>query len=252
MKALDEGGVIVSESFARLFDKESGDTVTIQTPTGAQSLRVGGIYYDYTSDAGTMMMRKSHFGRIFADTTTNNVALYLRNSADLPAVREQIERRFGGRYSLLVYSNLTLREEVLRIFDQTFAITYALQLVAIIVAAIGVANTLAAMVVERSREIGIRKAIGGTAAQVRKMTLVQAGLIGIASQLLGITAGILLSGILIYVINRVSFGWTIQLQLSPWVIFLSSVLLLATSFVAGLGPARAAARRSVADVVRAE
>jgi putative ABC transport system permease protein len=252
MRALDAGGVIVSESFGRQFKKGTGDTVTISTPTGPQSLAVGGVYYDYTSDAGTMIMRKELFGRIFADTSTNNVALYLRNPSDLTTVREDIERRFGGRYSLLVYSNLTLREEVLKIFDQTFAITYALQLVAIIVAAIGVANTLAAMVVERSREIGIMKAIGGTAAQVRKMTLVQAGLIGVASQSLGIVAGILLSAILIYVINRVSFGWTIQMQLNPWVIFFSSLLLLATSFVAGLGPARSAARKPVAEVVRAE
>jgi putative ABC transport system permease protein len=107
-------------------------------------------------------------------------------------------------------------------------------------------------VVERGREIGILRAVGASAAQLRNMTLVQAGLIGAASQTLGIVAGLALSAILIYVINRVSFGWTIQLTISPLVLAGSTVLVIATAFIAGFIPAAAAARRSVADVVKAE
>ncbi len=252
MAALDSGGAAVSEGFALRYGKALGDTIVLETPTGARALTVAGVYYDYSSDAGTVMMQQKQFARIFGDSTSNNVALYVRDTALIEPVREKIERRFGRAYSLVIYSNRALRDEALTVFDQTFAITYALQLVAVVVAAIGVANTLAALVVERSREIGILKAIGATSAQVRKMTLVQAGLIGVASQVLGSAAGLVLSMILIYVINRVSFGWTIQLTVSPAVLVFSGVLVVVTAFIAGLIPANAAARKEVADVVKAE
>jgi putative ABC transport system permease protein len=252
MKALDGGAIAVSEGFALWFDKSVGDTIDLRTPSGDHTLNIAGIYYDYASDAGTIMMKKPLFAALYGDSSSNNLALYLSDSSRIGPTREAIERRFGAAYSLIVYSNRSLRDEALRVFDQTFAITYALQLVAIIVAAIGVANTLAALVMERSREIGILKAVGATGRQVRKMTLVQAGLIGLASQSLGIVAGMGLSAILIFVINRVSFGWTIQFRISPEVIGVSTVLVLVTALLAGLGPAGTAARKRVADVVKAE
>jgi putative ABC transport system permease protein len=252
MAALDAGGAAVSEGFALRFGKERGDTIVLATPTGNHPFTIAGVYYDYSSDAGTVMLRKGLFARVFADSTTNNLALYIPDTAMIAPVRAMIDRRFGARYSLLTYSNRSLRDDALEVFDQAFAITYALQLVAMIVAAIGVANTLAALVVERSREIGILKAVGATAGQLRKMTLVQAGLIGAASQTLGVLAGLALSAILIYVINRVSFGWTVQFTLSPSVIAGSTLLVIATAFVAGLLPAAAAARRQVAEAVSSE
>jgi putative ABC transport system permease protein len=252
LDAMDRDAAAVSESFSRRFEKGRGDTIVLSTPSGDQALRIAGIYYDYTTDAGAVMLRHATFARLFRDTTLTNVALYLPDTAHLDGVRELIERRFGSRYSLLVYSNRALRHQVLDIFDQTFAITYALQVVAIVVAAIGVANTLAALVVERSREIGIMKAIGASARQVRRMTLVQAGLIALASQTLGVVAGLLLSAILIYVINRVSFGWTIQFELFPDVIAGSTLLVIATALVSGLVPAMRAARKDVAEVLRSE
>lgn len=252
MSALDSGAVVVSEGFGMRYGKGMGDTITIATPSGPQSFRIAGIFYDYSSDAGSVMLKREPFMRLFADSALNSIAIHLRDPSVMEQVRENIERSFAGRYSLVVYSNRALRADALDIFDQTFAITYALQLVAVIVAAIGVANTLAALVVERSREIGILKAVGATAGQIRKMTLVQAGLIGAASQFLGAGAGLLLSMILIYVINRVSFGWTIQLTISPEILVLSGLLVILTAFLAGLVPANAAARKPVADVVKAE
>jgi putative ABC transport system permease protein len=242
MAHLAQGEVAVSEGFAMRFEKSLGDTIKVSTTTGAKSFTIGGIYYDYSSDGGTVMMRKDLFASAFADSTTNSMALYLRDPSEMESTRRTIERRFSGKYSLLVYSNRSLRDDALLVFDQTFAITYALQLVAIIVAAFGVANTLAALVVERRREIAIIRAIGGSSAQVRKMTLVQAGLIGLASQGLGVGAGLLLSMILIYVINRVSFGWTIQMTISPSLIGVSALLVLATSLLAGIIPANKAGK----------
>lgn len=252
MEQARKGKVIVSEGFGLRFGKKIGDTIMLTTPSGLRGLTIAGICYDYTTDAGTILMHSPMYATLFRDSSITNMALFLQNPALAESVRKQIEEKFAGKYSLVVYSNGAVRNEALRIFDQTFAITYALQVVAIIVAAIGVANTLAALTLERSREIGILKSIGGTSGQVRKMTLVQAGLIGIASQTLGVAAGLVLSAVLIYVINRVSFGWTIQFQLSPDVIAVSTIVMLVTALLSGIGPAGIAARKRVADVVRAE
>lgn len=252
MEQARKGKVIVSEGFGLRFGKEIGDTIMLTTPSGLRGLTIAGICYDYTTDAGAILMHSPMYATLFRDSSITNMALFLQNPALAESVRKQIEEKFAGKYSLVVYSNGAVRNEALRIFDQTFAITYALQVVAIIVAAIGVANTLAALTLERSREIGILKSIGGTSGQVRKMTLVQAGLIGIASQTLGVTAGLVLSAVLIYVINRVSFGWTIQFQLSPDVIAVSTIVMLVTALLSGIGPASVAARKRVAEVVRAE
>ncbi len=250
--ALDTGAVLVNESFAIRFNKDRGDSVVLSTPSGMQPFSIAGIYYDYSSDAGAILMKKDHFAKTFRDSSTTHIALYLNTPETASAVIDDIGSKFAAKYSLLTYSNRALRESALEVFDQTFSITYALQIVAIIVAAIGVANTLAALVVERRREIGILKAIGATGRQIRKMTLVQAGLIALASQILGIIAGLLLSAILIYVINRVSFGWTIQLQISGEIIAVSALLVLVTAIIAGLGPANAAARKQIAAVIKAE
>src|SRR5207302_5730175 len=138
-------------------------------------------------------MKKNIFSQVFADSGTNNVALYVADPKQADSLRMRIIRHFAGKYSLLIYTTRSVREEALDIFDQTFAITYALQLIAIVVAATGVASTLFALVLERSREIGILKAIGATPAQLRGITLIQAALMGIASEGRGIGAGLALS-----------------------------------------------------------
>jgi putative ABC transport system permease protein len=131
---------------------------------------------------------------------------------------------------------------VLRIFDSTFAITYALELVAIVVAMLGISGTLVTLILERERELAILRLIGTARSQIRRMIVGEAIVIGVVSQLIGLVVGLALSLVLIYVINVQSFGWTIQFHV-PWAFLVQSTLLivLATS-LAGLYPARRAIR----------
>ncbi|HYE74837.1 MAG TPA: FtsX-like permease family protein, partial [Blastocatellia bacterium] len=159
----------------------------------------------------------------------------------------EILKALGEKYQVLIFTNAAIRKEVLRIFDSTFAITYALEVIAIFVAIMGVASTLLTLILERKREIVMLRLIGADQRQIRKMVIIEAALMGGVSQSIGLVIGVLLSLILIYVINLQSFGWTIQFHLPVWFLVQSSILILITTGLSGIYPAHRAARVQVAE-----
>jgi putative ABC transport system permease protein len=185
------------------------------------------------------------------DPSPSNVAVYLKPGVSIEQGRSAIESALAGR-KVLVFSNRSLREEAIRIFDRTFAITYALETVAVFVAVMGVAGALLALVIDRRREFGLLSFLGGARTQLRRMVLFEAGLIGLFANVAGLILGLLLSLLLIYVINKQSFGWTIQFHW-PVAVLLGalSVVYLAT-IAAGLYPARVAMRLNPIEVIHEE
>jgi putative ABC transport system permease protein len=152
----------------------------------------------------------------------------------------------------MIAPNDVLRRGAVEVFDRTFAVTYALEAVAIVVAMLGAANSLLALVLDRRREIGLIRYLGAAAGQVRRMILMEAGLIGLLAGSLGLALGMALSLVLIYVVNKQSFGWTIQFH--PPVLLLAGALLLvwAVTVLAGVYPARFAARLQPVEVIHEE
>jgi putative ABC transport system permease protein len=140
----------------------------------------------------------------------------------------------------------------MRIFDSTFAITYALEVIAIAIAALGVITTLITLILERRGEIAVLCFLGAARAQIRRMVVIEALLIGAVSQAIGIAIGLMLSLVLIYVINVQSFGWTIQFHVPVTFLVQSTLLILATAAVAGLYPAARAARVEAIRFAREE
>lgn len=233
--------VIVSEPFANRYATDAGDRVTLSTPRGPVAFAVAGVYYDYSSDRGVVTMDDATFARHFGDRRPTGLTVYLKDGRSVEAARESLLGRLGGA-RVTVFTNSTLRAEVLRIFDSTFAITYALQAIAIVVALLGVVGTLMTLVIERERELAIVRAIGASRGQVRAMVVAEAAMLGIISQGAGILLGLLLALILVYVVNLQSFGWTIHLSI-PWLSLLQmSALVVVTTMVAGLYPAQRSLR----------
>ena len=175
------------------------------------------------------------------------MGIYLKPGSNLAAVRNLIRKGLKRSEEVFITSNKELRQEILRIFDQTFSITYALQIVAF-----GIINTLVLLIMERERDIGVLKAVGATNRQVQKMTLLEAGLMGLISFVLGAVNGILLSLLLIFVINKQSFGWTIQFTVPGTMFGKTLILVLACALVAGIFPARVAVSKRVSEVMRLE
>ncbi|MBI4442872.1 MAG: ABC transporter permease [Acidobacteria bacterium] len=241
---------IVSEPFAIHHKVGSGQTVQLDTPSGKASFEVAGIYYDYTNDRGTILLDRKAYRELFHDDTASALAVYLRPDAADELVRAELGGRLARQgYQLLIVPNAALQQVVLRVFDRTFAITYALEVVAILVAALGIGNALLALTLERRRELGILRILGCTRSQVRKLILTEATLVGVLGNLVGWAMGLLLSLILIFVINKQSFGWTIQF-VYPWGFLAGAGLAIwLVTIVAGLYPARVAARLVPAEAV---
>jgi putative ABC transport system permease protein len=241
-RAMNEDAVIVSEAFSMRYRKYDGDTVAIPTPQGVKPFRVAAVYYDYSSDRGVAVMHRDTFRKYFGELQPTGVAAYLREGADPETVREEMLAMLDEGHRAFIMSNRTLRTEIMRVFDSTFAITYALELVAIAVAMLGVAGTLLTLVLERRRELSLLRLAGANRGQVRRMVIIEAALIGAVSQGIGLAVGLALSLVLIYVINVQSFGWTIQFHLPVAFLVQSSIAVVIATSIAGIYPAQRAAQ----------
>ena len=241
-RAVGADAVVVSESFAIKHDVAVADRIELDTPRGARPFQVVAVYYDYSSDRGLVVMDRTTFARHYGAHRPTGLTLYLVPDADPEAVREELLAGAGPDHRLFIRTNAALRAEVLRIFDATFAITYALEAIAIFVAIIGVAATLVTLTLERRRELAMLRQLGAGRGQIRRMVVIEAAMLGMLSQGVGLPVGVVLSLILIYVVNVQSFGWTIQFHLPLGFLAQSTLLIAVTTALAGLYPARIATR----------
>ncbi len=239
--AIGTDTVVISEAFGRQVGRRDGDDLTLATPAGPGTFRIAAVYYDYSTERGVVVMDRGTFARHYGELPPTGLSVYLRAGADPDGVRAQMLASLDEGRRVFIHTNRSLRDEVLRIFDSTFAITYALELVAVFVAMLGVAGTLLTLVIERRRDLTLVRLVGADRRQVQRMVVIEAGLIGAVSQAIGLAVGLALSLILIYVINVQSFGWTIQFHLPARFLAQASLAVIIATIVAGIYPARRAA-----------
>jgi len=247
----DSNAVIVSEPFTYKHHLKAGDSLTLSLGETRATFRIADVYYDYSSERGGILMDRQTMLRYLPDPAPSNLAIYVSPGAHLDVVRAEIERASAG-HRVLMFSNRDLRAEAIRIFDRTFAITYALEAVAVIVAVMGVAGALLALVIDRRRELGLLQFLGAATGQVRKLILVEAGLLGLLANLAGVALGFALSLILIYVINKQSFGWTIRFHLPVEILLGALTVVYLATVLAGLYPAQVAVGLNPVEVVHEE
>ena len=242
---------VVSEPFAIKHRVRAGDRLTVPIGDHTVTLTVAGVYYDYSSSQGYVIVDRSTMLRYLPDLPVTNAAVYLAPGADAGRVRRELQLRTAG-YGVTVAQNSELRRTSMAIFDRTFAITWALEAVAILVAMLGAANSLLALVLDRRRELGLLRFLGASTGQVRGMILTEAAFLGLLASILGLALGMALSLLLIYVVNKQSFGWTIQFH-PPGGLLASAVLLVwMVTVLAGLYPARVASRMNPIEVIQEE
>jgi len=243
--------VLVSEPFAYKHHLHAGDTIALPFGAARPSFRIADVYYDYGNESGTILMDRETMLRYLPDPAPSNLAVYVAPDTSVEAVREEIIQAAAG-YRVLIASNRDLRAEAIRIFDRTFAITYALEAVAVIVAVMGIAGALLALVIDRRRELGLLRFLGAATGQVRKQILVEAGLLGLLANFVGLPLGFALSLVLIYVINKQSFGWTIRFHWPVAILLGALSVVYVATVLAGLYPARVAVRLNPLEAVHEE
>lgn len=221
---LDEAWV--SEPFARRFGMGKGDSIELPTPAGNQTVILTAVYADYGNESGTVLLPRELTSRWFGDTSVSNLAIYASPEVDPEQLLERIKGEFP---SLVARTNGRLREESIRIFHQTFAVTYALEAIAVVIAVGGLGLALAGLLLERRNELATLRSLGATRRDIARAAMWEGLGISFVGLVGGIGVSFFLGWILIGVINPQSFGWTLRYAV-PWGTFvLLSGITLATA-----------------------
>jgi putative ABC transport system permease protein len=251
-EATSQDSVIVSENFRYRFAVERGDRVTLSTPEGPRSFRVAGVSIDYSSDQGTIIMHWGTFRKYWTEDVVDTIGVFVRPGANLEAVAAEIKQRFGRSHRLFIFSNQAFKKEIYQLIDQSFVITYALEIIAIAVGIMGIATALYTSVLERQRETSVLRALGAFRQQIRKIIMLESGLLGLLGVGVGTVCGACLSVILVYIINRQSFGWTLRLTFPTWSVLVDLGLIFLTALAAGIWPAHQASKVRLTETLRME
>lgn len=252
-QTLSAGSLIVSEPFAfRRGITPQNNLLTLLTDRGPHTFPVVGVYYDYTTDQGTVIMADTVYRAFYDDPFITSLAAYVVPDVEPETVINRLRTQVLLNTNLEVQSYRALRTGVFEVFDNAFAITVALRLLATLVAFIGILSALMALQLEQTRQFGVMRAVGMTPRQLWQFTLIQTGLMGGVAGLLALPVGFVLALVLIYVINVRSFGWTMQLYLAPSEFVVAFAVAVAAALAAGIYPAWRLSRLVTAQALRSE
>lgn len=245
----EEGAVLVAEPLARKSGLEVGDRLPLYGPRGREEFPIAGIYYDYSSDVGSAAMDLATMNEHFGPAPINSLSLYLEADRDPEQVIDELRARFP-EVPLRMRSNQHLREEIFEIFDQTFSVVRILQVMSLLIAVCGIMLTLLVMARERISELALYRALGAGRLQIFRVFVGK----GLGMTLIGLTlgtvGGTVLAAILIYIINRAYFGWTIQAHWPGWPVAQQYATILAGALLASLYPAFRASRTPATELSR--
>ncbi len=244
--------VVLSENLARRRNLGVGSTFPMKTPTGEHTYTVGAIIIDYTSDQGSVILDRSIFMKQFLTDQVDTFHVYLRDRATLEQTRAAITAKLGQRFDLYVLSNVELRDEARKLLSSAFSITYAMEAVAVALALLGIINTLLAAVLDRTREIGLLRAVGADRKQIIKLFAGEAFFIGLTGSLIGVMTGGVVGYIVTKIVGVQATGWNFPFSY-PWATA-GQMVVVATlaAIIAGLYPARRAARLDVVEALAYE
>jgi putative ABC transport system permease protein len=248
-----EGAILLSEPLANRLDISApGGTLALLTPRGWHLFPIAGIYSDYASTRGTVRMSLDVYRQLWNDARLDGLALILTPEADADSVTTELRLQLNDFPNIHINPSSALRQDALEVFDRTFAITAAMQLITTLVAFIGVLSSLLALQLEKARETGILRALGLTVAEMRRLTLWETGLLGASAGLLSLPTGYIMAWILVFIINQRSFGWTLQMHLSPMPFLQAFVLAVSSALLAALYPVWRQGSMQVAESLRGE
>ena len=251
-EVIADQGVIISEVLARRLRVSVDDLLPLQTSDGMEEFPVKGVFYDYATDGGKVVMDQGLFVEKWGEQDATVLAVYLKEGQELATVRREIEDVLRKESPIITISNGELKQEILDIFDRTFRVTYVLELIALTVAVLGIMNTLLTAILERRRELATLRAIGASRKQIQGLVVWESCYLAGLGAMVGVVVGIGLSVVLTKVINKQSFGWTIQYTLAWETIGTALIVALAAALIGAWAPARWASRQTIAEDLRYE
>lgn len=225
---------VMNESLATRLNRTVGDTLEVPTAAGVQRVRIVGIYADYGNERGSILVPAERFREWFGHSDAWRVALMLQPGADAEALQTKLQQKYPG---LSTFTQAHLRSEALRIFRQTFAVTYALEAVGVVVAVAGLGLALAGLMLDRRSDLTTLRAMGFSKRDLARACALEGFGLGLAGVVAGALSGLWLGWLLIARVNKQAFGWTLSFSF-PWVqvmVLCLAVLLVGTMVAAFVG-----------------
>ena len=250
-KMIQSGGIVINEPLSVRFGIKVGDQIKLFTDKGRHPFEIVAVAYDFDVRPSVTMYDGTY--RLFwDDRNISSIALIVDSQTQINGIISQLRHQLLGKDPVIIQSNHTLRQNAMLVFDRTFTLTIALQVLSMIIAFIGILSTLMSLQLERKKEIGLLRALGVTGQQLWKLILLETGLMGASAGLIAIPVGSVLAIILIYVINLRSFGWTLQMHLQIVEFFKAFIVAVGSALAAGIYPAWQLSRIPTIDALRSE
>jgi putative ABC transport system permease protein len=232
----------ISEYLSIQSGLKKNDLLELKSPAGSVTFRINDVSSSYSTTSGYIYIDRKWLNRYWGLDDTTQMSVYVSRDTDLNQFITGLKATLLPEYSLEIWNNRELRDKVMDIFNKSFAITYAIEFISILVSLIGVITTLLSLVIERKREISILRYVGASWQQLRQTLLLSAGITGITGIILGTFLGSLMSVILIQVVNKISFGWEIHFRIPFLYLLTIIVVVFLTTLFAGYLPSRIARR----------
>jgi putative ABC transport system permease protein len=245
-------GLIVSDGFQALQNVKLGDLVELPTPSGILALPIVGIIRDYSDMQGSVFIDRSTYLHWWGDDTVNIARVYVKQGVNVAEVRQRVQAALEGKKRLLVISNDELRSYVFHLTDQWFSMTYNQIVVAVLVAVLGIVNSLTVSITDRRRELGVMQAVGGLRSQIRRTVWLEAVSIGFIGLVLGLGLGLLNVYYSLGMVRRDLGGLDLDYTFPATIVLWMIPVILGAAFVASLGPAESAVRGNLVEALEYE
>jgi putative ABC transport system permease protein len=245
------GSIFISSVMAEKYDLERGDNLWIKTKAGFEPFRVSAVVVDFYNQGLVVTGNRHDLRRYFRSNQVSTILINAEEDAEIDNLIDRIDQIYGRRYLLSLESNEVMRENIFTLLNQAFSMFDVMGVLAVIIASLGIINTLTMNIMERTQEIGMLRAIGMTRGQIIKMILSEAGVMGVIGGVVGLVFGILLSKVFLTGMTAMS-GYKLDFVVPPISILIAFAIALGISQLAALQPARKAAKTNVLEAIRYE
>jgi len=244
--------VLVSDNLAQLQHLSLGETLEIPSPSGPVRLPIAGIVVDYSDQQGSILMDRSVFQKYWRDDTVNIFRVYVTPGADVLAVRQRVIQRYAGNRQVFVLQNGDVRQYILKITDQWFGLTSVQIGVAVLVAILGIVNTLTVSITDRRRELGVLQAVGGLRGQIRRTIWIEALSIGGIGLLIGFALGAINLYYILQIVHHDIAGMRLDYEFPIGVALALVPTILGAALIAAIWPAESAVHGSLVEALEYE
>lgn len=229
--------VMISEALSNALNAHRGAMLELPAPDGPRYFRIAGVYREFRPGGGRVLIDREAYIRAWNDTRINFVLLYARAGTDIDALMERVRGLDPAMRALAVVPNAQIRSQAASVFDSTMAVTYVVQVLAMLVATCGVFFALMALLFERTRELGTLRALGMTFPQLVTMLVTEVLTIALIASLVGSLSGAIEAGLTLRMINMRTLGWNVPVQMAFAPFWHNALLAVAAVLCAAIYPA---------------